>query len=58
MWAIVNGIASVVATLTFLGIVWWAFSSGRAKANQEASLLPFALPDESAVQKREGNNHE
>ncbi|WP_353146686.1 CcoQ/FixQ family Cbb3-type cytochrome c oxidase assembly chaperone [Pollutimonas bauzanensis] len=58
MVAIINGIATVAALLTFLGIVWWAFSRGRADANQEASMLPFAVPDERLTSKNEGGSHE
>jgi cytochrome c oxidase cbb3-type subunit 4 len=58
MVAIINGIATVAALLTFLGIVWWAFSRGRADANQEASMLPFAVPDERLTNKNEGGSHE
>lgn len=56
--AIVNGIMTIVAMFTFLGIVWWAFSRGRAGANHEASLLPFAVPDERLMDKKEGSSHE
>ena len=56
--AIVNGIATIVALLTFLGIVWWAFSRGREKANHDASLLPFSVPDESVIEKKEGTSNE
>jgi cytochrome c oxidase cbb3-type subunit 4 len=49
MLAIVNGVATLLALATFLGIVWWAWSARRAKANHEASMLPFALPDEPVV---------
>jgi cytochrome c oxidase cbb3-type subunit 4 len=58
MIAILNAIATVAATATFLGIVWWAFSRGRSQANQEASMLPFALPDEASAVTREGGSHE
>ena len=58
MLAIINGVATVVALLTFLGIVWWAFSRGRAEANHEASMLPFAVPDERLMNKNEGGSHE
>ncbi|MGE8546446.1 cbb3-type cytochrome oxidase subunit 3 [Alcaligenes sp. WGS1538] len=44
--AMVNAVVTFLAMLTFLGICWWAFSRGRRQANQEAALLPFALPDE------------
>ncbi|MGP1615949.1 MAG: cbb3-type cytochrome oxidase subunit 3 [Pollutimonas bauzanensis] len=56
--AIINGIMTIVAMLTFLGIVWWAFSRGRADANHEASLLPFAVPDERSMDQQEGGSHE
>jgi len=46
---ILNGIVTGIALITFIGIVWWAYSRGRAKANTDASMLPFALPDEEPV---------
>ena len=46
MIGIINGIVTLLALLTFIGIVFWAFSKGRVKANTEAANLPFALPDE------------
>ncbi len=58
MLGIVNGIMTVVAMLTFLGIIWWAFSRGRSDANREASLLPFAVPDEHSMNNKEGSSHE
>jgi cytochrome c oxidase cbb3-type subunit 4 len=48
MLAYLNAIATVLAMLTFFGIIWWAFSKGRQKANEEAANLPFVLPDEGA----------
>ncbi|AEC19983.1 cytochrome c oxidase subunit [Pusillimonas sp. T7-7] len=56
--AMINAVATIFAMLTFLGIVWWAFSRGRAQANYEASMLPFSVPDESATDKKEGGSHE
>lgn len=50
MLAYLNALATVLAMLTFFGIVWWAFSKGRQDANRESAMLPFALPDE-------GKNH-
>lgn len=58
MTALVNGFATVIAMATFLGICWWAFSSGRAEANREASMLPFALPDEDVTEKKDRDSHE
>jgi cytochrome c oxidase cbb3-type subunit 4 len=48
MLAYLNAIATVLAMLTFFGIIWWAFSKGRKNANEEAANLPFVLPDEGA----------
>ncbi len=55
MMGVINGIVTLLALLTFIGIVVWAFSKGRAKANTEAAMLPFALPDEGAEKKGSGN---
>lgn len=46
MHGILYGIVSGLGLLTFIGIIAWAWSSGRAKANHEASMLPFVLADE------------
>ncbi len=51
--SMLNGIATLVALLTFIGIVWWAYSRGRSKANRDASMLPFAQPDEAEQAARE-----
>lgn len=32
---------TVVTFVTFIGILWWAFSSDRKQAFDEAALLPF-----------------
>jgi cytochrome c oxidase cbb3-type subunit 4 len=48
MVAVLNAISTVLAMATFFGIILWAFSKGRRQANHEASMLPFALPDEGA----------
>ncbi|NLY27602.1 MAG: cbb3-type cytochrome c oxidase subunit 3 [Alcaligenaceae bacterium] len=58
MIGIVNGLMIILAMVTFLGIVWWAFSRGRAQANNEAAMLPFSLPDEGQAVKREGGSNE
>ena len=44
---IFTGIMTAVSMATFFGIVWWAFSHGRQRANLESAQLPFALPDEN-----------
>lgn len=46
MLAYLNAIATVLAMVTFFGIIWWAFSKGRKQANAESANLPFVLPDE------------
>ncbi|WP_269901684.1 cbb3-type cytochrome oxidase subunit 3 [Paenalcaligenes faecalis] len=51
MVGILNGIATALGLLTFLGIIAWAWSKGRSKANHDASMLPFDLPDEGQVEK-------
>ncbi|OZI17744.1 CcoQ/FixQ family Cbb3-type cytochrome c oxidase assembly chaperone [Bordetella genomosp. 7] len=48
---IITGIMTAISMATFLGIVWWAYSRGRQRANQESALLPFALPDETGPAK-------
>jgi len=55
---ILNGIMTVLGMLTFFGIVWWAYSAGRVKDNQEAAMLPFSLPDDSPVDNKEEGSHE
>lgn len=56
MVGIINGIMTFLAMMTFFGIVWWAFSAGRVKDNQEAAMLPFSLPDEPEDKKVEGSH--
>ncbi|HYG45422.1 MAG TPA: CcoQ/FixQ family Cbb3-type cytochrome c oxidase assembly chaperone [Bordetella sp.] len=46
---IINAIMTAVSLATFLGIVWWAYSRGRQRANHESAMLPFALPDEDTL---------
>ena len=36
-----RGIYVFVVMAVFIGIIWWAFSAHRQKANEEASHLPF-----------------
>ena len=55
MTGILNGIVTLLALITFIGIVIWAFSKGRAKANKESAMLPFALPDEGEVKQGQAN---
>lgn len=55
MMAYLNAFSTVFAMAVFFGIVWWAFSKGRRKANHDAAMLPFALPDEAQPQQKEVN---
>ena len=44
-----RGIHTLLVMAVFLGIVWWAYSAHRRKANDEAAHLPF---DDDDVEKR------
>ena len=47
MFAYLVALSTLLAMLTFFVIVWWAYSNGRQATNDEAAMLPFALPDEA-----------
>lgn len=44
-----RGVHSLVIMAMFLGIVWWAYSARRKRANEEAAHLPF---DDDEVEQR------
>jgi cytochrome c oxidase cbb3-type subunit 4 len=44
-----RGIHTLLVMAAFFGIVWWAYSKHRKKANEEAAHLPF---DDDDVEKR------
>ncbi|WP_323750660.1 cbb3-type cytochrome c oxidase subunit 3 [Marinobacter sp.] len=44
-----RGIHSLLVMAAFFGIIWWAYSAHRKKANEEAAQLPF---DDDEVDKR------
>ena len=44
-----RGVHTLIIMAMFIGIIWWAFSAHRKKANEEASHLPF---DDDEVAKR------
>ena len=46
-YSIIGAATTVLAFVAFLGIVVWAWSSGRRKSFDEAANAPFALPDET-----------
>jgi cytochrome c oxidase cbb3-type subunit IV len=54
--AMVNAIGTILAMIVFFGIVWWAFSSKRKKANEDAANLPFDLPDEATINQNNDND--
>lgn len=58
MWAYLNALATILSMITFFGIVAWAWSKGRAKANKEAAMLPFDLPDEAGQEGEVGGSNE
>ena len=45
--SIVGSITTVVMFVTFLGIVFWAYSRRRRRDFEEAANAPFALPDDA-----------
>ena len=44
-----RGVHTLLVMAAFFGIVWWAYSAHRKKANDEAAHLPF---DDDDVEKR------
>ncbi len=47
-----RSIGTVLSLLTFLGIVWWAYSRGNKRRFDEAANLPFAEHDEDGAAPR------
>ena len=47
VYTILGAATTVLAFVAFIGIVAWAWGSGRRKAFDEAAKAPFALPDET-----------
>lgn len=46
--SIIGSVSTVVAVVTFAGIVIWAYAERRRSAFEDAADAPFALPDESS----------
>lgn len=44
-FTMIQALWSIVIMITFLGIVFWAFSSKRKAAFDEAARVPFDEPD-------------
>lgn len=51
--AYLSGASTILGLLFFVGIVWWAWSASRKKANEESANLPFELPDEFEATSKE-----
>ena len=51
-----RSLVTVASFITFIGIVWWAYSSRRKDAFDEAAHLPFAddESDSGNTEKRHG----
>jgi len=48
LFVFLSSAMTVVAFVTFVGIVAWAYSRRRRDAFAQAANAPFALPDETA----------
>ena len=52
-----SSVITVVSFLTFIGIMWWAFSSRRSADFEAAANLPFADETEPSPTQATENNH-
>ena len=48
-FATLSSIITVLAVVTFTGIVVWAMSGRQSARFEAAARLPFAIPDETAA---------
>ena len=46
LFTFLGSATTVLAFVVFIGIVFWAYSSRRREAFDEAANAPFALPDD------------
>ena len=44
-----RSIVTVLAFVSFVGIVWWAYGKGARKGFDEAATLPFADDDAEVI---------
>lgn len=44
-----RSISTVLSMITFIGIIWWAYSRGNQKRFDEAANLPFAEHDDEGA---------
>jgi cytochrome c oxidase cbb3-type subunit IV len=49
-----RNIVTVLSFLTFIGIVWWAYSARRSADFETAANLPFADEQMQAAEKQHG----
>lgn len=56
--AYLSATSAAVGLLIFLGIIWWAWSASRKKANEESAKLPFLLPDEFDAESEKRSNEQ
>lgn len=56
-FATLGSIVTVLAVIAFAGIVAWTMSGRQNKRFDAASQLPFALPDEIAASRPNGDQH-
>lgn len=57
-YAIFGSVLTVVAFVTFLGIVSWAYSRKRQVDFEAAAKLPFVLPDEKGENQTAGGSQQ
>ena len=48
-----RSVVTIISMLTFLGIVWWAYSARRKNDFDEAARLPFADENELNYKEQE-----
>lgn len=53
---VIGSIFTVVVFVSFIGVVWWSFSSRNKERFDDAANLPFA--DESAQNNKDKENRE
>ena len=52
-----SSVFTVVSFLTFLGIIWWAYSSRRSADFEAAAQLPFADEIQTSTTQAAENSH-
>jgi cytochrome c oxidase cbb3-type subunit 4 len=52
-----SSVITVVSLLTFIGIMWWAYSPRRKADFETAANLPFADESDTQLTQATENNH-